>query len=95
MIVTVERAIPFALMHAAILCGVYAGCGGPSDRDEFSCMLITYQQIAAESDRLDQLADRCDRRLARLGLARDLATAYQSLAELARWRAAQLRGGCS
>lgn len=86
--------IPFADMHAAVVCGVYAGCGGPSNADEFTCMLFTYQQVTARSDQLDTLADVCDRRMRnRADLGPELVTAYGALAKLARWRAAQLREG--
>jgi len=85
--------LPFADLHAAVICGRYAGCGGPSNEDEYSCMLIGYQQAVASSDRLDALADVCERRQALRGdLSGDLVAAYGALAALARWRAAQLRG---
>jgi hypothetical protein len=90
----IDHAIPFAAMHAAVICGVYAGCGGPTDADEYTCMLITYQHIAGKSDRLDMLADTCERRQRhRSDLTGDLIAAYGALARLARWRAAQLREG--
>jgi hypothetical protein len=81
-------------MHALLICGVYAGCGGTTDADECTCLLITYQQVVAKSDRLDALADTCERRQRQRGdLSLDLIAAYGALSKLARWRAAQLREG--
>ena len=81
-------------MHESVMAGSYTFVDDP-DADDLASALLAYQERAHSSDRMDALADRCDWRAAGLGMARDLATAYRSLAELARWRAAQLRGECS
>jgi hypothetical protein len=87
-------ALPFEDLHAAVICGRYAGCGGPTNEDEYTCMLFTYQRVAARSDQLDTLADVCERRQRqRRDLSPELFAAYGALCQLARWRAGQLREG--
>ena len=79
-------------MHESIMAGRYAFIDDP-DADDLVSALLAYQERAHSSDRMDALADRCDRRATASGMARDLVAAYGALAELARWRANQLRGG--
>jgi len=84
---------PFPDLHASIMAVLaYNLHSGSADHDDFTCLLISYQHHAANSAGLDELADSCDRRVARSRLPLDLIAAYGSLGQLARWRAAQLRG---
>lgn len=91
---SIDTTIPFPELHAAVMETRHNLHSGSDAHDDFSCLLITYQHNAARSDRLDELADVCDRRVARCNsLPLDLVAAYGALANLARWRAAQLRRG--
>lgn len=86
--------LPFAELHAAVMASHYAICGGDTDGDDYTCMLVTYQYGAAKSDMLDTLADGCERRVRRyVAMPRELIAAYAALVKLARWRSAQLREG--
>lgn len=90
---SITPAIPFADLHHCVLAACYDLAGGSVDHDDFTALLARYQLHQAESDRVDQIADTCDRRARdRRDLPLDLIAAYGSLSALARWRAAQLRG---
>lgn len=84
---------PFAALHAELMARQIRLDSGSDAHDDFSAILITYQQCAGMSDRLDGLARLCERRAARPGLPLDLVAAYASLAQLARWRIGQLTSG--
>lgn len=89
----IDPSMPFADLHDTIVLGRYELGEDSDETSMFTGLLIRYQGVAHDSVRLDMLADDVSRRIARANLPRDLLGAYGALARLARWRAAQLRGG--